>query len=31
MAPSCHIFVADKATWFEIADGMPQYEGYSPS
>jgi hypothetical protein len=31
MTPSCHIFVADKAAWFEIADGMPQYEGYSPS
>ena len=31
MTPSCHIFVADKAAWFEITDRLPQYEGYSPS
>jgi len=31
MAPSCHIFVADKAAWFQIADRLPQYEGYAPS
>jgi hypothetical protein len=23
--PSCHIFVADKAAWFEITDELPQY------
>lgn len=29
--PSSHIFVADKAPWFEITDGLPQYEGYPPA
>ena len=24
--PSHHIFVGSKAPWFEIADGLPQYE-----
>jgi len=24
--PSHHIFVASKAPWFEITDGLPQYE-----
>ena len=23
--PSVHIFVADKAPWFEISDRLPQY------
>jgi hypothetical protein len=26
--PPGHIFVADKAPWFEISDGLPQWEGY---
>jgi len=25
-----HIFVASKAPWFEIADGLPQYPESSP-
>lgn len=29
--PSCHIFVASKAPWFEITDGSPQYEQYRPA
>ncbi|RYX81720.1 GFA family protein [bacterium] len=24
--PAAHIFVGDKAEWFDICDGMPQYE-----
>ncbi len=31
MRPSSHIFVASKAPWFEITDGLPQYEGYAPA
>lgn len=27
----CHIFVPSKAPWFEIADELPQYDGYPPS
>jgi hypothetical protein len=27
----CHIFVPFKAPWFEIADGLPQYDEYPPS
>ena len=30
MLPACHIFVHDKAPWFEITDQLPQYEGYPP-
>jgi hypothetical protein len=26
----CHIFVASKAPWFEITDGLPQYPEGSP-
>lgn len=26
--PTAHIFVADKAPWFEITDDLPQYDGY---
>jgi len=26
--PSAHIFVGDKAPWFEITDSLPQYEGH---
>lgn len=28
--PSAHIFVGDKAPWFEITDDLPQYEGHVP-
>ena len=24
----CHIYVASKAPWFDIADGLPQYDEY---
>lgn len=27
--PAAHIFVGDKAPWFEITDDLPQYEGYN--
>ena len=27
--PSEHIFVGSKAPWFEITDGLPQYEEYA--
>ena len=26
--PTAHIFVGDKAPWFEITDNLPQYEGH---
>ncbi len=26
--PKAHIFVGDKAPWFEITDQLPQYEGH---
>ncbi len=26
--PSAHIFVGDKAPWFEITDNLPQHEGH---
>ena len=29
--PSRHIFVASKAPWFEITDGLPQYAGHAPA
>lgn len=28
--PTAHIFVGDKAPWFEITDELPQYEGHVP-
>ena len=28
--PRAHIFVSDKASWFEICDDLPQYDGYPP-
>lgn len=28
--PSAHIFVGDKAPWFQITDSLPQYEGHIP-
>lgn len=27
----CHVFVADKAPWFEITDDLPQHPDYPPS
>ena len=29
--PTSHIFVGSKAPWFEITDGLPQYEEYETS
>ncbi|UJR84667.1 GFA family protein [Sandaracinus amylolyticus] len=29
--PVAHIFVASKAPWFEITDGLPQYAEYEPT
>jgi hypothetical protein len=29
--PKAHIFVGDKAPWFEITDDLPQYEGHESS
>lgn len=28
--PSVHIFVASKAPWYQIADGLPQHDGFPP-
>lgn len=28
--PTAHIFVGDKAPWFEITDRLPQHEGHEP-
>jgi hypothetical protein len=28
--PAAHIFVGDKAPWFQIADNLPQYERHIP-
>jgi hypothetical protein len=28
--PGFHIFVGSKAPWFEITDGLPQYQDYPP-
>lgn len=28
--PTCHVFVGSKAPWYEITDGLPQYEGFPP-
>ena len=30
VAPSQHIFVGDKASWWRITDQCPQYDGYPP-
>jgi hypothetical protein len=27
----CHVFVANKAPWFEITDALPQYPDYPPT
>jgi hypothetical protein len=29
--PSAHIFVGSKAAWFEITDGLPQFESRRPA
>jgi hypothetical protein len=29
--PTAHIFVADKAAWYEITDNLPQYPGHETS
>jgi hypothetical protein len=29
--PSAHIFVGDKAPWFEITDNLPQYDEFPPA
>jgi hypothetical protein len=29
MRPTEHIFVGSKATWFEITDDLPQFDGYA--
>ena len=26
--PTAHIFVGSKAPWFDITDGLPQYQGH---
>lgn len=28
--PACHIFVADKAAWYDIADALPRYAEFPP-
>ena len=28
--PACHIYVGSKAPWYEITDGLPQYEEFPP-
>lgn len=28
--PTCHVFVGSKASWYEITDSLPQYEGFPP-
>lgn len=30
IAPVDHIFVADKADWYDITDELPQFEGVPP-
>jgi hypothetical protein len=30
VVPTAHIFVADKAPWFQICDTLPQYPGHMP-
>jgi hypothetical protein len=29
--PRAHVFVADKAPWYEITDSLPQFEGRVPA
>jgi hypothetical protein len=31
MRPMAHIFVADKAPWFDITDGLPQFAQMPPA
>jgi len=30
LTPQGHIYVADRASWYEIRDELPQYEGLEP-
>src|SRR5439155_26248296 len=30
MRPQAHIFVASKAPWHEIADGLPRFDAFPP-
>ncbi len=30
LRPQCHVFVASKASWYEITDTLPQHEEYPP-
>lgn len=29
LAPTAHIFAGSKAPWYDILDGLPQYEGHA--
>jgi len=29
--PSFHVFVGSKAPWFEITDGLPQFDAFPPT
>lgn len=29
VSPTAHIFVSEKASWHQITDALPQYEGYA--
>jgi hypothetical protein len=28
--PQCHVFVSDKAPWYDITDDLPQFAEYKP-
>jgi hypothetical protein len=30
LEPQCHYFAASRAPWYEIRDGLPQYDAYPP-
>jgi len=30
LRPERHVFVANKAPWFEITDDLPQHQGWPP-
>lgn len=30
LRPTCHVFVGSKASWHEIRDDLPQYDGFAP-
>ena len=29
--PTCHCFVGSKASWYDIADGLPQHQEFPPT